>query len=92
VPGPPDAALQRRADVLAEEVLGETVLLDPAQGSFARLNRVGALLWEELAGPATPEALADLLVRRFGLGAVEARSDVDAFVSALSARGLIVPA
>jgi hypothetical protein len=77
---------------VTETVAGETVLLDPVGDRYLRLNATGAALWQLLAEPCSPEALANALGERHGLAAERATRDVGAFVAALRSRRLIEPA
>lgn len=52
-------APRRRADLVAVELDGETVLYDPATGGMHRLNVVATVLWRCFDGTAT---LAELEV------------------------------
>ena len=80
----------RRADrALAEQVAGETVLLDAEGDVYLRLNPSGSQLWEALESPATVAQLASLLERRYGLEPQVALADTASFVADMTGRGLI---
>ena len=81
--------IARRDDVLAERVLDETVLLDPAAGTYVRLNGAGTLLWEALERPATLDALAARLAEHYELDAARARDDAARFVDSLAQRDVV---
>jgi hypothetical protein len=85
-----DRVVARRPGVLAERVLEETVLLDPDEGTYVRLNGAGTLLWEALERePATLDALAGRLAERYGLDPERARADAARFVDSLAARDIV---
>ncbi len=84
-----DPTIARLPGALAEPVGDDTVVLDPATGTYTRLNATGSLLWECLAEPATVAALGDRLAREHGIPDDVARRDADRFVGALRERGLL---
>ncbi len=85
----PETTVSRAEGVLAENVLGETVILDVAADRYVRLNRSGAVLWERLAEPATVAELAGVLVARYRLAEDRALADATALVRQLRERGLV---
>jgi hypothetical protein len=84
-----ESLYRQRDDVLAEEVLGETILLDAVEGRYVRLNRTGALLWHALAEPRTEADLAALLHSTHGIALERGQADAQALLAALLARGLV---
>jgi hypothetical protein len=77
---------------VTETVAGETVLLDPVGDRYLRLNSAGAVLWELLAEPRSPEEVATALRERHGLTADRAAQDSQSFIAALQSRRLVEPA
>ena len=77
---------------VTETVAGETVLLDPVGDRYLRLNPAGAVLWELLAEPRSPEEVAAALRERHGLAAERATQDAQSFIAALQSRRLVEPA
>jgi hypothetical protein len=77
---------------VTETVAGETVLLDPVGDRYLRLNAAGAVLWDLLAEPRSPEEVAAALRERHGLPAERATQDASAFIAALQSRQLVEPA
>jgi len=89
-PEPDPATVLRRSDrALAEQVGGETVLLDAEGDVYLRLNPSGTRLWEALESPVTMRELASVLERHYRLEPEVALADTVAFVTAMSDRGLI---
>lgn len=86
---PAASTVSRDAGVLAERVLADTLLLDPATGTYVRLNESGGLLWDALACPASVDELAGRLADRYGLDAERAAADAERFVASLAGRGLV---
>ena len=77
---------------VTETVAGETVLLDPVGDRYLRLNSAGAVLWELLAEPRSPEDVAAALRERHGLADERAVQDAQSFIAALQSRQLVEPA
>ena len=65
--------------------------LDQRDSMYLGVNRTGALLFPALQAGATREELAARLVQEFGLDPEVAQRDVDSFVDALAAQGLLAP-
>ena len=78
-----------RAGVEWRRVDGRVVAMDVETGDCVALNRTGAALWEAVVGGADAERLARVLVERFDVAEATARADVDSFLGALRARGLL---
>lgn len=79
-----------RSDGLSwREIEGEVVALDATGSTYLGANRAGALLWGELAEGATADELVELVSSTFGVEPEAARTDVEAFLSQLSERGLL---
>ena len=75
--------------LLAEQLLDETVILDPRTDAYARLNRSGTFLWPSIAEGRRLHELAQALADRFALSPEQARADVEAFVQTLLDRGFV---
>lgn len=82
--------LRLRADKLQWlETDGQVIALDERELVYLSANQSGAVLWEELARGTTRERLVERLVQGFGIDAEAAGADVDDFVAALDAQGLL---
>ena len=73
------------------EVEGEIVALDLRESTYLSVNRTGTVLWPRLAAGATRDELLAALTASFDVDAEAAGRDVDAFLAALRARGLLAP-
>jgi hypothetical protein len=82
----------RDTDLHWREIDGEVIALEARGSTYLAANGAGTLLWRALAAGATPAALADELVRAYGIDRERAVADADAFVDRLSAQGLLVAA
>jgi len=79
----PQTRIARKEGLLVESLAGQTVMLDPEQDRYLRLNETGGLLWDALA---EPRPLADLgahLAAETGIDAERATSDATEFVHRL---------
>jgi len=84
------APLRLRPDALHwRRIEDEVIAIDLRASTYLSANGSGAVLWEALARGATREALAELLVQKFGIDNARAASDVQSFVDDLTARGLL---
>jgi hypothetical protein len=72
------------------EVDGEIVAVDMETAEYLTMNGTGALLWEELVGGTTEEALAGRLVDEYAIPARQADADIAAFLGTLRERGLVI--
>ena len=79
----------RRDAVEWKEIEGEIVALEADTSTYVASNKSGAVLWQALATGATREQLTEQLTARYGIAAEAARADVESFVGALAARGLL---
>jgi hypothetical protein len=89
VPFDPSSVVSRNPGAVSERLGVETVVLEPDQDLYVRLNATGTRVWEALAEPASAAGLAEALAVEFGLAGDRALADVEAFVDALSRRGLV---
>lgn len=84
------SVLRLRPDAVEwKEIDGEIVALEADTSTYLAANPSGAVLWQALAVGATRDQLANALASRYGISTETAAGDVDAFVSQLSARGLL---
>jgi hypothetical protein len=79
----------RASDLHWRVIDGEVIALDGQRSTYLAANSAGAMLWRALAEGATRAGLADKLVAAFGICRERALADVDAYVGALSAQGLL---
>ena len=79
----------RDADLHWREIDGEIIALEGRGSTYVAANGSGTLLWHALVAGSTREALADELVRAYGIDRSRATADADQFVDALAAQGLL---
>jgi hypothetical protein len=71
------------------EVDGEIVALDLRRAMYLTINPSGTKLWPALLEGATREELIARLSDEWGIGAEQAREDVDLFLRELAAQDLL---
>ena len=82
--------LRLRVDDLHwREIDGEVIALEARGSTYVAANGTATLLWRALAEGTTPDALADELVRVYGIDRELAAADADRFVDALVEQGLL---
>jgi hypothetical protein len=82
--------LKLRAQGVAwTDVDGEIVALDETAAVYLAANPAGGLLWRALADGASRDALAEELVREYGIPLERAVADTDTFLSTLRAHSLL---
>jgi len=82
--------LRLRADDLHwREIDGEVIALEARGSTYVAANGAGTLLWRALASGTTPDALADELVRVYGIDRRQAAADIEQFIAQLSEQGLL---
>jgi Coenzyme PQQ synthesis protein D (PqqD) len=79
----------KQDDLHWREIDGEIIALEGRGSRYLAANGAGTILWRALLDGATPDALADELVREYGIGRERAAADVDRFITALSEQGLL---
>jgi hypothetical protein len=79
----------RDADLHWREIDGEIIALEARGSTYVAANGAGTLLWRSLASGTTPDALADELVRAYGIDRGRATADAGAFIAQLRAQGLL---
>jgi hypothetical protein len=76
-------------DVLAQELAGETVLLDLASESYFGLDAVGTRVWQLLQAGQGEDELIEILLSEYEVGRQELASDVAELLAKLEEAGLI---
>ena len=87
---------RRDPNFVSRRIENETVLV-PIRNNVGdldcifSLNPVGALVWEQLDGVATLEAIRDRIVGEYDVSAVAAEADLNAFVAEMESISAIRP-
>ena len=83
------SVIVRAPGLLANELAGDTVLLNAQTYMFYGLNQVGSRIWELLAQPVSVEELCDALVAQFDVDVDTCRTDTLALLRELYAEKMI---
>lgn len=79
----------RTGDLTWRMIDGDLVILDLRSSTYLTANASGAVLMEELRQDRTSEQLVTSLVDSFSISVTQAESDVESFIRALDASGLL---
>jgi hypothetical protein len=80
----------RRDRVIAQQVEGDSVLLDIESGEYFALNEVGGLIWEQCSEARSVAAIADVICDRYAVDRSTAVGDVVELLGELAQAGLVV--
>ena len=87
----PDTVVQRRGDLLANEVSPtETVMLDVVGGTYYGLKDVAKAIWDRLESPISVHELCETLASEFEVDPEICRRETIVFLETLEGRGLVV--
>jgi hypothetical protein len=76
--------------VISESIDGEVVVIHLATGTYYSLQGTAARIWDAAAAGHTPDEVVADLAGTFTTDGVDVRAEVDAFLTALVAEGLLV--
>ncbi|MGH2955608.1 MAG: PqqD family protein [Solirubrobacterales bacterium] len=79
----PQTQIARKDGLIVESLSGQTVMLDPEQDRYLRLNETGGMIWDALAEPRALSELAAHLAAKTGIDSERAATDATAFVRRL---------
>jgi hypothetical protein len=79
----------RGPKLAARKVGGEMVILSAEDSSLFVLNEVGTTIWEAADGRTSIQAIADAMCREYEVDPDRALRDVEEFVQALAAAGVL---
>ncbi len=77
------------ADVLVQELQGESVLLNVESGRYFGLDEVGTRMWAALANAESLQAAYDALLAEYDVDAEQLERDFRGLVEKLLERGLV---
>lgn len=84
-----ETPLVRAGDALTAQVSGETVMFQPAAGSYFVLGVVGSRVWELLEQPSSVAEVCAVLRTEFAIDAETCRNEVLEFVNDMHAKQLV---
>jgi hypothetical protein len=79
----PDTVLQRRKDLLFNEVDGEIIILSIDNGKYIGLNKIGSRIWALLENSTTIETLINKLIKEYHVSAENCFNDIKSFINQL---------
>ncbi len=82
--------LGRRPRVIAQQVEGESVLLDIDSGEYFSLNAVGGRVWELCDGTASLTDIVTAICAEFDVDADTAATDCSELLENMARAGLVV--
>ena len=83
--------LGRKGDVQWTVMDGEAVILNLANGIYYTLDRIGTIIWQELALGKGLEEIVEIVCARFDEEANVVRGDIKELVAHLKQEQLIMP-
>lgn len=84
-----DSTVQKVEALVSAPMGDELAMMDLETGKYLVLDRIGALIWEELEAPIRVRDLVDRLQARFEVGRPQCESDVLKFLRQLCDKGLL---
>ncbi len=79
----------RRSDLLVEEIDGEAILADPADGSTHRFNETALVVWRSCDGARPTRDIALELTKEYEVSLDEALDHVDQLMVLFAELGLL---
>jgi hypothetical protein len=80
---------KKNPDIIWKNLKGETVLLNPATGSYYGLNRVGCSFWEKADGSRSMAEIEALMFQEFEVEKERLSRDLADLIKSLSEKGLV---
>lgn len=85
----PDTVLQRRNDILFNEVDGEVVILSIENSQYFGLDKVGSKIWQLIEKPLSINQLVTLLKEKYDVSLDQCMNETLVFLSELDAKKLL---
>ena len=85
----PDTILQRKRDMLFNEIDGEVVMLSIENSEYYGMDKVGSRIWELLEQPVPFRELVAKLLEEFEVSAEQCSADTLVFLKKLENKKLI---
>ena len=80
---------KKNPDIIWKNLKGETVLLNPATGSYYGLNRAGCSFWEKADGYRSIAEIESLMLEEFNVERERLAKDLSDLIKTLSENGLV---
>jgi hypothetical protein len=86
----PDTFIQRRNDLLFNEIDGEVVMLSIENGEYYGMDQVGTQIWEIIENPISFKDLINKLCEHYNVTEELCVKDTQAFISQLFEKNLLI--
>ncbi|MFA5323941.1 MAG: PqqD family protein [Smithella sp.] len=80
---------KKNPEIIAKNVKGEMVLLNPLTGKYYGLNKVGCAFWEKVDGKRNLSEIVSLLLKEFNVERERLVRDIEDLMKTLSENKLI---
>ncbi len=85
----PDTTIQRRNNLLFNEIDGEVVMLSIENGEYYGMDKVGSYIWKLIEDPCSFTDLLDRITQEFDVDTEQAETDSIRFLEKLQDKKLI---
>ena len=86
----PDTLLQRKPDILFNEIDGEVVMLSIENSEYYGMDRVGSHIWEKIKEPISFKQLVNNLIKEYNVNEQQCIKDTTIFITNLLDKKLIL--
>ncbi len=83
------AIISRNENPLANELDGEVIMMDPEDGNYYNLNRVGSVIWDFLETPSNLDTICREITSRFDVTEDVCRKDAIEYIEKMHKFGLM---
>ncbi|KFO67378.1 hypothetical protein ER57_11235 [Smithella sp. SCADC] len=80
---------KKNPEIIAKNVRGEMVLLNPLSGKYYGLNKVGCAFWEKADGTRTLPEIVSLLLEDFNVERERLTKDIEDLIKSLTENKLV---
>jgi len=85
----PETILQRKSDLLFNQIDGEVVMLSIANNEYYGMDKIGSRIWKMLEQPVSFKNLIKMLCDEFNVSEQQCKKDTIEFLTKLSDKNLI---
>jgi hypothetical protein len=85
----PDTVLQRKPDLLFNEIDGEVVMLSIENGEYYGMDKVGSRIWTLLEKPISFQNLVSILIEEYDISPNSCENDTKEFLLGLLSKNII---